>query len=380
MALPLKPPIEPQLARSRPELPTGEQWSYEPKYDGFRCIAFVDGEQLMLQSRSGKPLGRYFPELGFPPGRYVLDGEIVIDGEGGGQDFDALQQRIHPAVSRITMLAEQTPARYVAFDLLSRDDEALLEAPFDARRATLESLLGEGQIAVTPLIRDREQAVADARIVHGQAGDPFGRLVGRLGRLQRHHPDSNICSSVPLTPNVRSVDSGTVRRTRVRYRRVAAVTVAAGAVLGIRGAVTSAATPGPRVAQHVYVKRVRTIDAVVVGYRPGKEPDTVGSLILGLYDDRGTLHVVGHSSGLRAAEKRSLPQKLAPYETGKRGHGDPSRWKNEKDLEWIELRPELVVEVTFDHTSGGRIRHGTKILRWREDKPPLECKLEQMSA
>jgi ATP-dependent DNA ligase len=130
----------------------------------------------------------------------------------------------------------------------------------------------------------------------------------------------------------------------------------------------------------VKVKRVRTIDAVVVGYRPGKQPDTVGSLILGLYDERGELHVVGHSSGLRAGEKRALVQKLAPYETGKRGHGDPSRWKNEKELEWIELRPELVVEVTFDHTSGGRIRHGTRILRWRDDKPPPECKLEQMSA
>ena len=129
----------------------------------------------------------------------------------------------------------------------------------------------------------------------------------------------------------------------------------------------------------VKIKRVRTIDAVVAGCRPGKEPDTVGSLILGLYDDAGKLHVVGHSSGLQAAEKRALVGKLAPYETGKRGHGDPSRWKNEKELEWIELRPELVVEVTFDHASGGRIRHGTKILRWREDKEPRECKLEQMS-
>jgi len=128
----------------------------------------------------------------------------------------------------------------------------------------------------------------------------------------------------------------------------------------------------------VKVKRLRTIDAVVVGYRPGKEEDTVGSLILGLYDAGGELHVVGHSSGLRAAEKRTLVGKLAPYETGTRGHGDPSRWKSEKDLEWIELRPELVVEVTFDHASGGRIRHGTKILRWREDKPPRECSLEQM--
>jgi ATP-dependent DNA ligase len=313
LALPLKPPIEPQLARSRPELPAGEQWSYEPKYDGFRCIAFVDGDELTLQSRSGKPLGRYFPELAFPPGHYVLDGEIVIDAEDGGQDFDALQQRIHPAVSRITMLSEQTPAHYVAFDLLAQDGKALLGSPFDARRAALESLLPDGQVAVTPLTREREQA----------------------------------------EPWLRSGEGVVAKDTTAPYR------------------------PGQRTGM-VKVKRLRTIDAVVVGYRPGKEPDTVGSLILGLYDDGGKLHVVGHSSGLRAAEKRSLVQKLEPYETGKRGHGDPSRWKNEKELEWIELRPELVVEVTFDHTSGGRIRHGTKILRWREDKPPLECKLEQM--
>jgi ATP-dependent DNA ligase len=128
------------------------------------------------------------------------------------------------------------------------------------------------------------------------------------------------------------------------------------------------------------IKRVRTIDAVVMGWRPGKEDGTVGSLILGLYDDQGRLHVVGHSSGLKAAEKRTLVDKLRPYETGKRGHGDPSRWKNEKELEWIELRPELVVEVRFDHASGGRIRHGTRILRWREDKAPRECRIEQMQS
>ncbi len=314
MALPIKPPIEPQLARSRPELPAGEQWSYEPKYDGFRAIAFVDGEHLVLQSRSGKPLGRYFPELAFPAGRYVLDGEIVIDGDDGGQDFGALQQRIHPAASRIEMLSEQTPARYVAFDLLARDDQALLEAPFEARRDALESLLGD-EIAVTPLTGEREQA----------------------------------------EPWLRSGEGVVAKDVNAPYR------------------------PGQRTGM-VKVKRLRTIDAVVVGYRPGKEPDTVGSLILGLYDDGGQMHVVGHSSGLRSAEKRALVQKLTPYETGKRGHGDPSRWKNEKELEWIELRPELVVEVTFDHTSDGRIRHGTKIVRWRDDKPPLECKLEQMTS
>ncbi len=314
MTLPLKPPIEPQLARSRTELPVGEQWAYEPKYDGFRAIAFVDGDECMLQSRGGKPLSRYFPEVSFPPGRYVLDGEIVIDADGGGQDFGALQQRIHPALSRITMLAEDTPARYVAFDLLARDDEATLSRPFAERRAALEEL-AEGRFDVTPSTREPVEA----------------------------------------EPWLRSGEGVVAKEVGAPYR------------------------PGQRVGM-VKVKRVRTIDAVVVGYRPGKEEGTVGSLILGLYDENGELHVVGHSSGLRAAEKRALVERLAPYETGQRGHGDPSRWKNEKELEWIELRPELVVEVTFDHTSGGRIRHGTRILRWREDKPPLECRLEQMQS
>ena len=312
MTLPLKPPIEPQLARSRAELPVGEEWVYEPKYDGFRAIAFVDGDECVIQSRSGKPLSRYFPELRFPPGRYVLDGEIVIDGDDGEQDFGALQQRIHPAASRIAMLAEETPARYVAFDLLAREDQALLELPLSERREALEDLVS-APVDLTPLTRDPAEAQPWLRRGEGVVAKQIG----------------------------------------APYR------------------------PGQRTGM-VKVKRLRTIDAVVVGYRPGKEEDTVGSLILGLYDAAGELHVVGHSSGLRAGEKRALIGKLAPYETGTRGHGDPSRWKSEKDLEWIELRPELVVEVTFDHASGGRIRHGTKILRWREDKPPRECSLEQM--
>jgi ATP-dependent DNA ligase len=314
LTLPIKPPIEPQLARSRPELPTGEQWVYEEKYDGFRAIAFVDGEDLLLQSRTGKPLLRYFPELLFPAGRYVLDGEIVIDGADGVQDFDALQQRIHPAESRIKRLAAETPARYIAFDLLARDDDSWLARPFVQRRAGLEEMVLD-PVAVTTLTR----SPADA--------EPW--LAGSEGVVAK--------------------DLG------APYR------------------------PGQRKGM-VKVKRLRTIDAVVAGYRPGKEDGTVGSLILGLYDSGGELHIVGHSSGLRASEKRALVDKLAPYETGKRGHGDPSRWKNEKDLEWIELRPELVVEVTFDHVSAGRIRHGTKILRWRDDKAPRECRLEQMSA
>jgi ATP-dependent DNA ligase len=310
--LPLKPPLLPQLARSKAELPLGDQWAYEPKYDGFRAIVFVDGEAYMIQSRGSKPLQRYFPELKFPVGRYVLDGEIVIDDEAGGQDFDALQQRIHPAASRIAMLAEQTPSRYVAFDLLALDDESWLPRPFEERRDGLEKLV-DGEIDVTPLTRDPAEA----------------------------------------TPWLRSGEGVVAKDVRSSYR------------------------PGERTGM-VKVKRVRTIDAVVVGWRPGKEADTVGSLILGLYDDDGELHVVGHSSGLRAAEKRALVARLLPYGTGNRGHGDPSRWKSEKDLEWIELRPELVVEVTFDHASAGRIRHGTRILRWRDDKAPRDCKLEQM--
>lgn len=316
MALALKPPIEPQLARSGKELPLGEQWAYEPKFDGFRAIAFVDGTEFVLQSRGSKPLGRYFPELSFPPGRYVIDGEIVIDADDGQQDFGALQQRIHPAASRIAMLAKQTPARYVAFDLLAREDESLLERPFSERRAGLEQLAAATTgIGLTPLTREPSQT--EPWLAHGE-----GVVAKELGAFYR---------------------------------------------------------PGKR-AGMVKVKRVRTIDAVVVGYRPGKDEGTVGSLILGLYDPAGKLYVVGHSSGLRAAEKRALVKTLAPYESGERGHGDASRWKSEKELEWISLRPELVVEVTFDHVSDGRIRHGTRILRWRDDKPPSECRLAQMDA
>jgi ATP-dependent DNA ligase len=314
VALALTPPIDPQLARSAKELPLGDQWRYEPKFDGFRAIVFVDGEELMLQSRGARPLGRYFPELRFPPGRYVIDGEIVIDAADGQQDFGALQQRLHPAASRVAMLAEQTPARFVAFDLLALDDESLLSRPFGERRAALESLGLDG-IALTPLTGDPDGTAEWLR-------DGEGVVAKDLGAPYR---------------------------------------------------------PGERKGM-VKIKRVRTIDAVVVGYRPGKEEGTVGSLILGLYDPDGKLHVVGHSSGLRAAEKRALVDRLAPYETGDRGHGDPSRWQTEREMEWVALRPELVVEVTFDHASGGRIRHGTKILRWRTDKAPADCHLAQMQS
>jgi ATP-dependent DNA ligase len=315
MPLPLSPPVEPQLARSAKQLPLGEQWAYEPKFDGFRAIAFVDGDETYIQSRSGRPLGRYFPEVTFAPGRYVVDGEIVIDASDGQQDFGALQNRLHPAASRVQMLAQQTPAHFVAFDLLALDDTTLLELPYAERRAALTQVTVEYGIDLTSSTTDPE------------ATEPW--LAGGEGVVAKE-------LAAPYRPGQRK---GMVK-----------------------------------------VKRVRTIDAVVVGYRPGKEPGTVGSLILGLYDPDGGLHVVGHSSGLRAAEKRALVDRLGPYETGMRGHGDPSRWKSEKELEWISLRPELVVEITFDHASDGRIRHGTKILRWRDDKPPRECALAQMQS
>ena len=314
MSLPLRPPVLPQLAKSQKALPEGEGWVYEPKWDGFRSIAFIDGDQVHLQSRNGKPLTRYFPELAFPAGRYVLDGEIVLFDDRGRQDFDALGQRIHPAKSRIDMLAETTPTRFIAFDLLAVDDETLLELPQRERRDRLEQLI-EAPVDLTPSSEDP----ADAQ------------------------------------PWLQGAEGVIAKRQDAPYR------------------------PGERVGMSK-IKRVRTIDAVVMGWRPGKEEGTVGSLILGLRDADGKLRVVGHTSGLKAAEKRELVTKLAPYETGERGMGDPSRWNNERELEWGSLRPELVVEVTFDHTSNDRIRHGTKISRWREDKKPEECRMEQLKS
>ena len=313
MSLPLKPPLLPQLARPRKELPTGDGWAYEPKFDGFRCIAFADGDKVRLQSRTGRDLTRYFPELRFPAGRrLVLDGEIVVRDERGNEDFDLLGQRIHPAKSRVDMLAEKTPARYVAFDLLAEDDETLLELPQAERRERLEQVIDD-TIELTETVATADEA----------------------------------------EKWLRSAEGVIAKQTSARYK------------------------PGERTGM-VKIKRVRTIDAVVRGWRPGKEEGTVGSLILGLYGPDGELVEVGHTSGLRAKEKRELVDTLKPYETGERGTADPSRWAGDRDLEWVALRPELVVEIAFDHVSNGRIRHGAKILRWREDKPPAACTVDQL--
>jgi ATP-dependent DNA ligase len=302
-------------------LPEGDEWVYEPKYDGFRALAFVDGDDVYLQSRGGKPLRRYFPEVRFPAGRYVLDGELVILDEDGREVFDHLQNRLHPAESRVRMLAEKTPALFRAFDLLAVDRRKLMGKPFAERRAALEELIAaapgrkksaSGSVELTPLVKSAEKA------------EPL--LLSGEGVIAKE------CDAV--------------------YK------------------------PGQRKGM-VKVKRVRTIDCVIVGWRPGKEEGTVGSLILGLYEN-GKLRPIGHTSGLKAKEKRELVQTLKPYETGERGSGDPSRWDANRDLEWHALRPELVVEVTYDHTSGGRIRHGSKIVRWREDKAPKDCKIDQL--
>jgi ATP-dependent DNA ligase len=314
VALPLKPPVLPQLARSRGQLPAGDGWAYEPKWDGFRSIAFVDGDDVHLQSRNGRDLTRYFPELRFEPGRYVLDGEIVIHGPSGRQEFDLLGQRIHPAKSRVAMLAEKTPAVFIAFDLLSRDDDVLLELPYLERRAALAELVSD-PVELTPMVHT--------------AGEAEHWLQEAEGVIAKQ-ADAPYC-------------------------------------------------PGERVGM-VKIKRVRTIDAVVMGWRPGKAEDTVGAIILGLYDDDGNLREVGHSSGFTAREKRELVGTFAPYETGERGSGEPSRWTMGRELEWVKLRPELVVEVSFDHVSDGRIRHGSKVQRWREDKPARECNLAQLDS
>lgn len=308
VALPLSPPIKPQLALARKELPTGEEWAYEQKLDGFRAIVFVDGDDVYVQSRGGKALARYFPELSFAPGRYVLDGELVIRDAGGRVEFDALQSRIHPAESRIALLAREIPAAYVAFDLLAEGDEALLETPFGERRARLEALARGAGVELSALSADPARA------------------------------EEWLCAT-----------EGTMAKQ-----------------------LDAPYLPGKRRGM-AKVKREREIDCVVLGWRPGKEEGTVGSLILGLYDG-DELRPVGHISGFGAETKRGLRGLLEPLETGESGAAEPSRWTGGRELEWVALRPELVIEVGYDHAAAGRIRHGARFHRFRDDKSPQECR------
>ena len=317
MSLPLAPPIKPALARSAKELPDGEGWLYEPKWDGFRTIAFRDGDSVYLQSRGGKQMNRYFPDveaqlLAMPVERAVIDGEMIVVVDGV-QEFDLLSQRIHPAASRVEMLARETPASFVAFDVLAIEDEVLMDRPYAERRERLAGL-ELGPVELTPVAEDRDGA--------GQW------LTG--------------------------VSEGVIaKRAEAAY------------------------LPGERKGM-MKIKRVRTADCVVVAFRMGKEVGTVGSLILGMYDEEGDLRVVGHTSGFKAKEKRELLKFLDPYRTGEQGAGEPSRWKSDEELVWEGLRPELVCEIAFDHITGDRIRHGTRFLRWREDKPPRECLIDQL--
>jgi ATP-dependent DNA ligase len=320
MPLPLKPPIKPQLAKTAKDLPTGDGWRFEPKWDGFRTIVFRDGDDVHLQSRNGKPMNRYFPEvipqvLSLEQDRIVLDGELIVVVDGI-QEFDLLGQRIHPAKSRVDMLAEQTPAAFVAFDVLAEQDQVLCELPYAERRERLESVV-TGKVQLTPMTDSRDDAAA-----------------------------------AWLTGNSEGVIA---KQAEAVYR------------------------PGERVGM-TKIKRVRTADTVVMAFRLGKEEGTVGSLILGLYDEGGSLHVVGHTSGFKAKEKRELLGFLEPYRTWERGAGEASRWKSEEELIWEGLRPELVCEIAFDHITGNRIRHGAKFQRWRTDKEPRECTMDQLRA
>jgi len=310
--LPLSPPIKPQLALTRKQLPEGEEWAYEPKLDGFRAIVFVDGEDFHIQSRGGKDLRRYFPELEFAPGRWVLDGELVIRDADGNLEFDSLQERIHPAQSRIDLLSKEIPAGYVVFDLLAEGDEALLERPLRERRERLEAIAEGAGLELTTLSPDAEQAERWLNSIEGVMAKDL---------------------TAPYVPGKRK---GMAK-----------------------------------------VKRERTIDCVVMGWRPGKEEGTVGSLILGLYKG-DELCTVGHISGFSKAAKQSMRSMLAPLETGKSGTAEPSRWTGGRDLEWVELQPELVIEVGYDHAASGRIRHGARFHRFRDDKKPSECRFDQL--
>ncbi len=352
MNLPVRPPVKPMLAKLSRELPTGDDLVYEPKWDGFRCIVFRDGDEVELGSRNERPLDRYFPELAEPlkarlPERCVLDGEVVI-ATSRGLDFEALLQRIHPAASRVRKLAEETPASFVAFDLLALGDDDLRQRPFAERRARLEEILAATQppVHVTPATDDPSVA-----------REWFERFEGA----------------------------------------------------GLDGVVAKSRTLHYCENQRVMlkVKHERTADCVVAGFRWHKTGPVVGSLLLGLYDEHGTLHHVGVASGFSAARRKELTEDVAPYrENALEGHpwaewasasaqgpsgpaergtqqagrlpGGTSRWNAGRDMSWEPIRPERVAEVAFDHLQGDRFRHATHFLRWRPDRDPRSATYAQL--
>ncbi|MDQ6856630.1 MAG: ATP-dependent DNA ligase [Candidatus Dormibacteraeota bacterium] len=329
MTLPIQPPLEPMLARSAEQIPAGAGWRYEPKWDGFRAIVFRDGNDVHIGSRKGQPLQRYFPEIldplkGALPASAVVDGEIII-ATPHGLDFDALQLRLHPAASRVARLAAETPATVILFDLLGEGGADLRDRPLVARRELLvKAVSGNPRVALTPQTADLDEAT-----------DWFTRYEGAgLDGLIAKPEDST-------------------------YRS------------GERG--------------WTKIKHLRTVDCVVGGYRMEVSGGRVGSLLLGLHDSDGVLHHVGHTSSFSATEKRELVGLLEPLAGGEsfgrgRTPGAPSRWTRSKDADWTAIKPSLVCEVSFDHLQGHRFRHAARFLRWRDDRDPLTCRYDQLTA
>lgn len=331
MNLPLEPPVAPMEARTVAALPAGDDLLFEPKWDGFRCVAFRDGDEVYLQSKAGQPLARYFPEVeaalaALSAQRFVVDGELVVP-VADALDFDQLLQRIHPAASRVKMLAREYPATLLLFDLLVDTDGTDATAlPLVERRARLERfaaahLARNPRVTLSPATRSR----ADAQEWLAGAGG--------------------------------ATDGVVAKRVDAAY------------LAGERSAMFK-------------VKRMRTADCVIGGYRPGADGRSLGSLLLGLYDEAGDLHYVGFTSGLAAEEKAHLAARLEALRTSAsftgRAPGGPSRWSRGKDTRWIPVRPSIVLEVEFDHVTGERFRHGTRPLRFRPDKAPQQCTMDQL--
>ena len=325
--LPFKPPLKPMLAKGKDDIPRGEGWIYEPKWDGFRAVIFVDGDDTYICSRNGQPLQRYFPELlpviakAFPK-PCIVDGEIIIAGEHG-LEFDTLQMRIHPAESRVKKLAAEIPASLVIFDLLADGEKDVRDKPFTDRRAILEKKLKpQPQARLTPQTTDPDEA-----------DSWFERYEGA------------------------GCDGVVAKRADQVY------------------------APGQRVM--IKIKHLRTVDCVVGGYRDSTAGPGIGSLLLGLFDDEAVLHHVGHTSSFSNAERIEVLAKLKPLVGGEsfgdgRTPGSPSRWSGAKDLSWVQVRPELVCEVSFEKLQGDRFRHAARFLRWRTDKDPAECDFGQL--
>jgi ATP-dependent DNA ligase len=326
----LKPPLPPMEARSVEEIPGGPGWQYEPKWDGFRCIAFRDDQQIYLQSKAGQPLARYFPDIAEALARlsehqFVLDGELVVP-VNGALSFDELQLRLHPAASRVQKLAKAHPAIYVVFDLLAENAQVYLQRTLRERRQSLE------KFARSNLRSAKALRLCPATTDHRAATDWFKKAGGDLDGVIAKRLDAAYAS-------------------------------------------------GDRTAA-VKIKQIRTADCVVGGFRYARGARVLGSLLLGLYSKDGLLHHVGFTSSFKASQRPQLTKKFGalrkpPGFTGN-APGGPSRWSTDRSGEWEPLAPKVVVEVAYDHFTGGRFRHGTKLLRWRPDKEPRQCTMDQV--